>query len=331
MPYYSLRCDVSSVDFYSGLPCFPTFKDSPFARRSDYEWYVNQFAPIRHYNSKSLITCSDYVIVQHREPLRNVRNVCPFNLRFLSLNSMLTSDTFSQIESEIYKNLAAGKEDNLPCNYGQLEFYFNLLKDANLYLCTTNLMREIIKRDCVKAFETVLNVFGKADIAGHDLSRNDFFVSLLQHLMIWKSVHIKKYVYDKFEQTENNANVPPKDQLYPTRLDLVRLHRYNTQYSAKVLYISPHQLRSKEAYVPRSSSNVEFKISADKLDKKLSKKLFVVHCPFQKYRWNNEHRYDCFDYRRYRWYDFSNVPQLTDFYVTPIFFYSNFWNSFTSK
>ena len=211
MPYYLQRCDDDSVDFYSGLPCFPTFNDSPFARRSDYEWYVNQFRPIRHYNGKSLITCSDYVVLQTREPHKNVRNVCTLNLRFLSLKSMLTTDTFAQIETEIYKNLAVGREENLPCHYGQLEIYFNLLKDADFYLCTTNLMREIVKRDCVKAFETVLNVFGKADIASSDLSRNDFFVSLLQHLIIWKSVQIKKYVWDKFEQAENNTNVPPKD------------------------------------------------------------------------------------------------------------------------
>ena len=327
------RFDEDSVDFYSGLPYFPTFRGSPFSRNSDYEWYVNQFSPIRHYRKDSLITCPDYITLQDRESHRNFRNICPLNLRFMSLKAMLTNGTFSQIENAIYENLAEGKDENLPCNYGQLRFYFNLLKDADLYLCTTNLMREIIKRDCVKAFETVLDVFGKADIGGDELTRNDYFISLLQHLLIWKSVNIKKYVLDKFEQADNNANVPLKNQLYPTRKDLVKLHHYNTLYSAKIPYIPTYHLRSNEPYVPSPSSYVQYNIGFEfaELDKTLSKQLFVVHCPFQRYRWDKKYFFNCHVYQKNRWYDFSNIANLNDLSVTPIFFYSKFWNSLQPK
>ena len=175
LPCYVLRkfhanCE-KSVDYFTGLPYFASLKCSPFSGYEDYDWYRRQFSAIRHYHwETSIIECPDYeAFRQHPNSKCPEKYHFPLNLRSLTLHSMLSSTSISAIENEIYQALEYGKDCNLPCRYVTLERYFNMLKNANLYLCTTNLLREIIKRDCVHAFQSVLNVFGQNDIPGTNL------------------------------------------------------------------------------------------------------------------------------------------------------------------
>ena len=137
-----------------------------------------------------------------------------------------------------------------------------------------------------------------------------FFISLLQHLLFWKSVHIKKYVYDMFEKTKNNQHLPLDKHLLPTRLDLVQLHRFSRDWEGiHYSYVPKDLLRRSESYVPLCDSSVSFKNPDQDLSVNLSKKLFFVHCPFQAHRFQtlkDLELYNCNLIERHRWYDFSS-------------------------
>ena len=331
LPTYVLKrfhssCD-KSVDYFTGLPYYPSLKCSPFSTYEDYDWYRRQFQPIRHYHWETkIIECPDYAAFrQHPNSKFTEKFHFPLNLRSLALKAMLSTNNISAIETEIYDALEYGKDCNLPCRYITLERYFNLLKDANLYLCTTNLLREIVKRDCVEAFKAVLKVFGQKDIPGNNFSRNNFFISLLQHLLIWNSVHIKKYIHDIFEQTKNNPHLPPEKHILPTRLNLVQLHKYSRDWEGIYYsYIPKDLLRRNESYVPLYDSSVSFQNPAQDLSVNLSKKLFVVNCPIQAHRCRTNILYSCGMLEQHRWYDFTNINDFRDLSTPAFLFYDPF-------
>ena len=240
---------------------------------------------------------------------------------------MLNTASISDIEIEIYKALDEGKDSNLPCAYGQLDLYFNMLKNANLYLCTTNLLREIIKRDCVHAFQSVLKIFGQKDIPGSNYYRIRFFTALLQQLIIWKSVHIKKYVHGIFDQAKNNQHLPTERHILPTRLDLVSNHKFSRDWGGiHYSYIPKNLLRGYEPYVPHCDSNISFRDPDQDLSTNLSKKLFVVHCPFQAHRYHTGKLFNCGILEQTRWYDFTNVVDFIDLSTPAFLYYSSFTN-----
>ena len=259
------------IDYFSGLPIYNNFVNSPFFLLKDYQCYLNQFKPVsscwldRSYSA--IFKCLDGICFEHK-----LRMYIPRNLLTLSFLACEDSSLMF-IEQKIYEALAVGQFSRNPSDYKTIFNYCTMLKNANLYMCTFNILREVIKRDCVEAFKIILEVFGDdVSIPGTVIARSKFFKMLRQHLILFRSIHIKKYVFDKIMiNIESNTSKIPYDKIYFPSPFL--LHSVKNNYMSSLI----HSELSFPLPETRCMINNSHFIS-----ERSSKKISYIYCPFQK-------------------------------------------------
>lgn len=312
LKYFDIRppcctdCSPLIQDRYTGLPLFHTFEDSIFAFRADYVWYASQFRSIprntgRQYVAPGCILCSDASWFYPPPLLKSSKFLT------LPLLAVLRLD-FKSVENAIYDALWEGHSAGLPSNYGIIEHFCRILRSGGVYITTVNFLREIVRRDCVQAFKSILKIYGDNQYPGKAKSRVKFFQTLRQHLLIWQSVHIKQHYYKIVRFAARHGDV-----WFPRPQDLVKTHRAYVEGST---YVPPYLLWMSEPYVPNENSQVHYKKNLESLAPSLDRTLQFVHCPYQCI--DNGIKYSCRCVSRFRWYGLTRKEHLSYPYQHPL-------------
>ena len=274
-------CDPEYVDYYSGLPPYHSFQQSPFQEVSDYLRYVRQFSnlPIRF---------TDYLapedaVCQDQENCDDLGHYVPSLPPIFSTHQY----TLANITTFFKEALWYGYPSQ-PSNFTKLEFYCQMLRNANYFIVAPIFLRMLIQRDCVDAYKVIIKVFGGNDYAGDTDYRARYFILLRQQLAIWQSTHIKNYIYDRIDELSSN-------NFYPSEIDML----------------------SRCTYLPNRNTAIPLKtdIINDEPFSCTNSHIHVIHCPFQAIATKP---LGCSELATYRFYDFSNVVNLNINFVSPM-------------
>lgn len=284
----NLQRRPTDEDLYTGLPFFDTFEESPFADADDYNWFIRQFQPVLttaycEYLKPGCVLCLDAV---WRSPapqgadqvIQPVPTFQPTSLRQLAENGL----NFKFIEHEIYAALWTGYAEGLPSDYNKIFAYCKTLRDCGIFIGTTNLLREVVRRDCVMAYHMLIKAFGTSQTPGTTRGRIHFFTRLRQHVKVWGSIAIKRF-YD--EQINNPG--------HPTAASLFHEDERKTEMLWKT---------------PPNRTTYPFQ-----------RQLRFTYCPYQAFN-TTELRYACKNVSEHGWYEHSPHENLSALYVNPLDF-----------
>ena len=296
-PPLFLQRRLTDEDFCTGLPFYDSFAESPFADIGDYRWFIRQFQPILttaydDFLAPGCLLCLDAVWNAPAPLLPTLRHHAVRNLNF------------AEIQSTIYNALWAGYANNSCSDYGKIRYYCQLLQRHGVFIGTTNLLREVIRRDCVMAFWTLIDIFGNKTTPGTTQGRARFFISLRQHLMVWGSVNIKEFFYDR---ESRNPGHPTAASLLPA----------DSERDPSVQYLPRSLLIPGQLYVPRQQSEIAWKTPLHTSTYPFQRDLRFVYCPVQTLN-TAELRHACKCVSDHGWYNQSPYEDLSDLYVTPL-------------
>lgn len=276
-----------SIDYHTGLPFYESLSQSPFHEVADYLWYIYAFSPIpvRFTTNSPFVAneCSDHV----------------FCIEVLGQSAPLHPPIFSQFNYTLSEMSGYLKEavwhgyPYAPCDSTRLAYLCKILRKANYFPTTPVFLKMLIQRDCVKAYTTVIRIFGRNDYAGSNFGRIKFFSNLRKHLLIWQSVKIKKYFYSSIYKMTKKG----KD-LFPTE-DEIRIEASN--FATMCPNKDSHMkigFQQDDPYYEAEHGDIRF-----------------IHCPFQALP-NNY--YSCSELETYRFYDTSNIKELDTFFKDPV-------------
>ena len=267
-----------NIDYSTGLPLFLCFSMSPFLCLADYARHVRSFTSVSEKFGD--LQMKLYLCRDHHDCFEYFGRSAPLTITPFGGNMSLT-----EIRVLIKEAIWSGYPGQ-PSNYSQLQDLCDSLRKANHFLVTPVLLRELIQRDCVDAYKTVMKIFGGNDYPGTNGYRSSYFVKLQRHLRVWGGEQIKVYLRSRHIEALEKG-------LYPSLYEQVQL----LGDSYEDISLKKREFAQLEA----NMKSIEYP---------------VMHCPFQA---TPDKGYSCYELTKYRFYDFSPVRDLgSDFSYYPL-------------
>ena len=210
-------------------------------------------------------------------------------------------------ESIFFSTLYFGFHQNQDCNSQTISRICCELLSVNAYLSSKFLLKHLAWRDCIVAFNTIINMFGDHSIPKHQRYRRTFFNNLRNHLRWWGGRNISTYLQNKVN-IRKNAHLPPLYPVLPNEFDTFDSY-------VKSCYCVP-----KISLNPPCPSAVEFNYTSighqdisHYYNKGLVKKLLVHQCELSR----NARRFDyyCEQVAEHGWYLMSDVHHLRNLFL----------------
>ena len=273
--------DDKTIDYHTGLPFHESLSQSPFHEVADYLWYIYSFSPIpvRFTTNSPFVAneCSDHVFC-----IEIFGRSAPLHPPIFSKFNYTLSEMSGYLKEALWHGYPSA-----PCNSIRLAYLCKILRKANYFPTTPIFLKMIIQRDCVKAYTTVIRIFGRNDYAGSNYGRIKFFIKMRKHLLIWQSVNIKNYLYQTIAKMAMKGKI-----FFPTEIDIQNEAPCPTVDNQIKLGHQPD-----DPYFLAEHGDIRF-----------------IHCPFQALQ-NNF--YSCSELELYRFYDMSNIRNLDCLFKNP--------------
>jgi hypothetical protein len=264
------------IDLYTGLPYFFKFSQSPFLCVADFARHVRRFRGVRsrlsHVYSESgqeIVICRD-----HQECLECSGTSVPVVPPLFTKKEHTLKMMAGLITEAIWSGYPL-----LPSDADRVQNLCKVLKRADYYLITPVLLRMLVQRDCVDAYEAIIEVFGGTDYPGTNEYRLRYFQILQKHLAVWSGLNIKRYLRDQVDDRPGAK--------YPTKTTLL---------CNKILLGDPFGDISM-----RLSRFAEVHASLEKSE------IIIFHCPFQAFPTK---RFSCNELSALRFYGFTQEPDV---------------------